>query len=477
MSSKVKIAIIDSGINRKLAEKINCIDERIVDENNACREDDSEALATDYLHGTICSLIIQKYCPECVFSSIRILDQHGKGDIEKIEPALEWCIQNDIKIVNLSLGTTHFKEKEKLKQLINKYVYQGLIIVAAVSNIGYFTFPASFTNVIGVATVESPLLYMNDFIHLGIDTVAPSVHTIKLGDKEHKTSLSNSYAAPYVSALAAQKIMEDETCDIHTLKNYIREKSHIAIENDFYNPDWIHRAYMKNKKKESKADYYFEIVTGTYENIEHEVDTIIVSSKTELEQINIGKKNLIYLGNDAIENIHITGFKWSRHTRVQQILGNQYRGNGLDVPLIILDIRESLDKYFILSKFQQYFVDDGYNAYIISMNPESVLYSFEYIPDIHMPLTNQMVKDFIEGEIFFKQSDLILWNVTKEQKTNIYHLYPDYDIKIVFDDTEVMVYIEKKLFYKQNYNELFESCIRDIYDMLVNCLTEKEDGE
>lgn len=129
------------------------------------------------------------------------------------------------------------------------------------------------------------------------------------------------------------------------------------------------------------------------------------------------------------------------------------------------------NKFILLIKFRKYLVNDGYNAYIISMEPESVLYRFEYIPDIHISLTNQIVRDIIEGEIFYRQSDLILWNVTKGQKTNIYNLYPDYDVKILFNDAEILVYIEISLFYKQNYDDLSEACIRDIYDMLVNSLT------
>lgn len=474
MSQKVRIAVIDNGINRKLVKKEKLIDEFVVDTNNECKEERSEIQITDYMHGTICALIIEKYCPNCVFSSIRILDKVGRGGIEKIEPALQWCYQNKIKIVNLSLGTTHFRENEKLNKLINKYAHMGLIIIAAISNIGYFTSPASFSNVIGVATVNSPLLYSNDYIHLGIDTVVPSVHTIKLDAKVHKTSLSNSYAAPYVSALVAKKMIEDENCDIHTLKKYVREKSYVDIVDGLYNPDWVYKAYTKNIIKNSKADYYFETVTGNYENIEHEVDTVIVRSKTELEQINIGNKNLIYLGNDDIENMHIAGFKWSWHTRVRQIVSNQYRGNGLDIPLIILDIADSLDKYFILSKIRQEFEKDGYNAYAISMEPECILYRFEYIPDIYMPLTNQLVTDFIEGQIYYKQSDLVLWNVAREKKMDIYNLYPDCDMEIIFDEVEVLVYIERKLIYKKIYSNLTEEFIRAICGMAVNYLTEEE---
>lgn len=474
MSSNVKIAVIDTGINEKLIEKKKLKYQFMVDENCNFTEDHLVPQTTDFLHGTICALIIEKYCPETVFSSIRILDQKGTGGVEKIEPALEWCYQNNIKVVNLSLGTTHFREKEKLNKLINKYTYKGLIIVAAISNIGYFTSPASFTNVIGVANVESPLPYAKDYIHLGIDTVVPSEHTIVLGDKENKTSLSNSYAAPYATALVSKEVIQNGTYDIHQLKRYVREKSHIPMVDDLYNPDWVYMAYMQNKRNESKADYYFETVRGSYGKNKQDIDTIIVYSKSELEQINMENKNLIYLGDEDIQNIHIFGFKWSWHTRVQQIVNNQYQGNGLEVPIIILELADSLDKYFILSKFRDLFGNDGYNAYTVSMEPESVLYRIEYIPDIQMPLTNQLVADFIEGQVYYKQSDLILWNVSKDQKSNINSLYPDYDVEILFNEEEIFVYIEKNMIYKQAYNDLTEECIRTIYDVLVSYMAEGE---
>lgn len=74
MGSEIKVVIIDSGINGQLAQVVKCENKLIIDENNNCREDISKIQNINYLHGTICSLIIEKYCPECVFSSIRILN-------------------------------------------------------------------------------------------------------------------------------------------------------------------------------------------------------------------------------------------------------------------------------------------------------------------------------------------------------------------------------------------------------------------
>ena len=165
---------------------------------------------------------------------MRILDKNVKGGVEKIEPALEWCYQNNIKIVNLSFGTTNFNECEKLKKLINKYVYNGMIIVAATANSGFVSYPASFTNVIGVATTGSPLSYSEDYMQMGIDTVVPSEHIIKMFDEEIRTSLSNSYAAPYACALIANRLNIDKTLSIKKLKEYAKAQSHIEMVEGVY---------------------------------------------------------------------------------------------------------------------------------------------------------------------------------------------------------------------------------------------------
>ena len=159
------------------------------------------------------------------FNSLRILDKDGNGRIEKIEPAFEWCYQNNITIVNLSFGTTNFNEYEKLRNLVNKYVNNGLIIVAATANSGFVTYPASLTNVIGIATTDSPLNYFKDYMQMGIDSVVPSEHIVKICDIETITSLSNSYAAPYICALIANKLNNDKTLDIVKLKRYAKEQS------------------------------------------------------------------------------------------------------------------------------------------------------------------------------------------------------------------------------------------------------------
>ena len=473
-----RIAIIDNGINRELICKEKIQAQIVIDENNRCIEDKNEIQITDFQHGTFCALIVEKYNSNCILESVRILDKTGKGGIEKIEPALEWCYQHNIRVVNLSFGTTNFNECEKLKKLVNKYAYNGMIIVAATANSGFVSYPASFTNVIGVATIGSPLSYSKDYMQMGIDTVVPSEHMVKMFDEEIRTSLSNSYAAPYVCALIANRLNIDKALDIKKLKEYAREQSHTEMVGGVYEPDWVYRAYVTGRKKTSRADYYFETVSGEFNEIREEVDTVIACSVADLERLDAKNKNVIYLGKEDIYNIDVRGFFWSRETRQQQILNNHYQGNSLEVPVVVLAIEAAIDSFYILTELKRAFACDGYNAYTIEMEPECVLYGLEYMPE---PVADyEAWKTFIESQVFYKQSDVVIWCVPLDDKEKFLKVYPDCDVEIILCNEGENI-LAKFSFenekVEKRISRLFDrEEIEEIYHIIETKLTEDKDG-
>ena len=473
-----RIAIIDNGINRELICKDKIQAQIVIDENNRCIEDKNEIQITDFQHGTFCALIVEKYNSHCILNSVRILDRNGKGGIEKIEPALEWCYQHNIRVVNLSFGTTNFNECEKLKKLVNKYAYNGMIIVAATANSGFVSYPASFTNVIGVATIGSPLSYSKDYMQMGIDTVVPSEHMVKMFDEEIRTSLSNSYAAPYVCALIANRLNIDQALDIKKLKEYAREQSHTEMVGGVYEPDWVYRAYITGRKKTSRADYYFETVSGEFNEIREEVDTVIACSVADLESLDAKNKNVIYLGKEDIYNIDVHGFFWSRETRQQQILNNHYQGNSLEVPVVVLAIEAAIDSFYILTELKRAFACDGYNAYTIEMEPECVLYGLEYMPE---PVADyEAWKTFIESQVFYKQSDLVIWCVPLDDKEKFLKVFPDCDVEIILCNEEENILakfsFENEKIEKRISRLLDREEIEEMYHIIETKLTEDEDG-
>ena len=77
MSLEIQIAVIDSGLNEKLLDRKKIRNRFEVDENNDFIEERSMSKASDFLHGTICAIIIEKFCPDAVFFSIRILNRNA----------------------------------------------------------------------------------------------------------------------------------------------------------------------------------------------------------------------------------------------------------------------------------------------------------------------------------------------------------------------------------------------------------------
>lgn len=472
-----RIAIIDNGISRDLIRKEKIQSQIVIDDNNKCMEDKDEFQIRDFPHGTFCALIIEKYNSHCMLNSVRILDKNGRGGSDKIEPALEWCYQNNIRVVNLSFGTTNFHECEKLKKLVNKYVYSGMILVAATANSGFVSYPASFTNVIGVATTGSTLSYSKDYMQMGIDTVVPSEHIVKIFDEEIKTSLSNSYAAPFVCALIANRLNTDKDLSIIKLKEYVKKQSHMEIVGGVYEPDWVYKAYVVDRKKMSRADYYFETISGEFSEIQDEVDTVISFSMADLENLNIEDKNLIYLGKENIHNIDVQGFYWSRETRQQQILNNHYQENGLEVPVVILAIEAAIDSFYILTELRKEFASGGYNAYTIGMEPECVLYGLEYMPE---PISdNEAWKNFVESQVFYKQSDLVIWCIPLEDREKFLKVYPDCDVEISLcnegKNIVAKISFEKGKTEKAISGLIDRKDVEEIYHMIEVKLTEDED--
>lgn len=477
MDKDIKVVIIDNGLNARFFE--GKLEKSItIDEKGICITDTKNIDQQQFQHGTNCAMILEKYCSDLRLISIRILDENGKGAIKSIYPALEWCYKNQIRLVNLSLGTVDFRECERLRILINECAANNMIIVAATANSGFVSYPASFTNVIGVATIGSPLSYSKDYMQMGIDTVVPSEHMVKMFDEEIRTSLSNSYAAPYVCALIANRLNIDQALDIKKLKEYAREQSRTEMVGGVYEPDWVYRAYITGRKKTSRADYYFETVTGEFNEIKEEVDTVIACSVADLERLDAKNKNVIYLGKEDIYNIDVHGFFWSRETRQQQILNNHYQGNSLEVPVVVLAIETAIDSFYILTELKRAFACDGYNAYMIEMEPECVLYGLEYMPE---PVSDyEAWKTFIESQVFYKQSDLVIWCVPLDDKEKFLKVYPDCDVEIILCNEEENILakfsfenekIEKKI------SRLFDrEEIEEIYHIIETKLTEDEDG-
>ncbi len=204
--NKLKIAVLDNGADEKILALCGLPD--IIQQNKGNISDEEDL----FLHGTNCAMIIGLNCADAELYSYKLLDNTGKGNVDDLKSAFDWCLMNNIRLVNLSFGTTHFKDKGIIRQLVNQYANKGLIIIAATANSGYTAFPASFSNVIGVKAKDTFNIDAEGWDKV-VDFAAPSEHKIWFGGNDITLQKINSYAAPYVTAMAGRLMMKQSSID------------------------------------------------------------------------------------------------------------------------------------------------------------------------------------------------------------------------------------------------------------------------
>lgn len=250
INQPIEIAVIDDGVNEHLYN---------IKELNNSIEIDEQLLVKESMtinkntisHGTICAAIIKLYAPQSSISSIKILNSCNKrGEKNQLIKALYWCLENGIKIVNLSAGTIDFRDFNEIKRCVNEVTKKGLIIIAACNNRNIYTVPASLTSVIGVQCgmkYENGQYKFNKYALDGIDVTASGKHYLQSQSGEYNcTNASNSYAAPLITAMVYNILANNPELALEGIRTELYKMA-LNFEGNNYNPymylntDWINR--------------------------------------------------------------------------------------------------------------------------------------------------------------------------------------------------------------------------------------------
>ncbi|MCT4507718.1 MAG: S8 family serine peptidase [Tepidibacter sp.] len=150
MKSKVKVAVLDTGIDKKHDYlKDNIIGGISFDFN------DNYIIASDNYndengHGTSCASIIKREFEDIEIFAVKVLNKYGKSNIQVLEEALKYILKTDIRLINLSLSVIESEMVEDLYRICNELIKNGKIIVSSLANGFEESYPAMFDNVIGV---------------------------------------------------------------------------------------------------------------------------------------------------------------------------------------------------------------------------------------------------------------------------------------------------------------------------------------
>lgn len=204
----VRVAVVDTGIEADhpwLGGSVKGgvvieLDEK--DESGYRAVDDNPP--TDMAgHGTACAGIIHKIAPEAELYSVRVLGRNMSGRAYVFAGGLDWAIEHDMHVVNLSLSTGKEDYFGLFHDLADQAVFKHMSVVSAVNNIPAPSYPSTFSSVFSVAAHDNPdpfMYYYNpkppvEFGAPGIDVEVAWVN------KQVTTNTGNSFAAPHIAGI------------------------------------------------------------------------------------------------------------------------------------------------------------------------------------------------------------------------------------------------------------------------------------
>jgi subtilisin len=222
----VRVAVIDSGIDAEHPALRGPVNGYVsITEKEGKFIYDTSPHQDSYGHGTACGGIIRCIAPECELYSIKVLGSSLAGRGKIFAAGLQWAIENDMHVCNLSLGTTKKDFFGLLHELADRAYFRRMVLVAAANNLPVPLFPAMYASVISVAShniQDVDYFYYNphppvEFGAWGIDV------RVAWLEKKWITSTGNSFATPHITGHVACILSKHPTMTPFQVKSILCE--------------------------------------------------------------------------------------------------------------------------------------------------------------------------------------------------------------------------------------------------------------
>ena len=185
----LKVAVIDTGVD---IDHPDLVDNIIGGVNTISKKGSYD---DDNGHGTHVAGIIAAVdneigvvgvVPEADLYAVKALDSYGNGYVSDVIEGIQWCMENDIDVINMSFGLT--SDSQLLHESVIEAFDVGIEMVAAAGNNygGECEYPAAYDEVVGVGAVDINGSIAEFSATGGVDVWAPGV-------KIHSTYYNETY--------------------------------------------------------------------------------------------------------------------------------------------------------------------------------------------------------------------------------------------------------------------------------------------
>ncbi|WP_124727981.1 S8 family peptidase [Staphylospora marina] len=156
--------------------------------------------------GRATEMSILGVAPRAELYAVKAFNRKGSANLSDLLSAINWCIENNMQVINMSFGMD--KMSESLKQAIQIAHRRGIVMVAATGNLGlkgHVDFPARYPETIAVTSVSRNGT-ISTFSNTGkeVDLAAPGdrIPSAWLGRSKREMS-GTSMAVPHVCGTVA----------------------------------------------------------------------------------------------------------------------------------------------------------------------------------------------------------------------------------------------------------------------------------
>ncbi|MCF6095685.1 S8 family peptidase [Thermovorax subterraneus] len=204
----VRVGIVDTGVDLSHPDLKDNIKEAygVLDCKNVIDDNGHGS----HVAGTIAALDndigVVGVAPKVEIYSVKAFDKEGKSTVSGIVEALNWCLEKEVQVVNMSFGIKN--NSITLRRAVKALNKSGVVLVAAAGNAGgenSVLYPAKYPEVIAVAACNRDDR-LASFSSIGpeVDIAAPGVDILSTyKDGNYKLMSGTSMAAPHVSGAAA----------------------------------------------------------------------------------------------------------------------------------------------------------------------------------------------------------------------------------------------------------------------------------
>lgn len=212
----VKVAVLDTGIDKlhsdlSVVGGVNFVVKRGRVNSSDWNDDNGHGTHVAGIVAALDNSIgVVGVAPEASLYAVKVLDSRGSGYLSDIILGLQWAVDNQMSVVNMSLGTS--SDSLSLHNAVDAAAAAGVLLVAAAGNSGdgnpatnNVGYPAKYDSVIAVGATNSSdgvPSWSSDGAEVEVSAPGASVRSTYKGNN-YATLSGTSMASPHTAGVVA----------------------------------------------------------------------------------------------------------------------------------------------------------------------------------------------------------------------------------------------------------------------------------